>query len=38
MYYGIKLKVRKINLYVGEMETNMFKVTPKEIMFTICSF
>ena len=36
--YVIKLKVRKINLYMGEMERNMFKVTPKEIIFTICTF
>ena len=36
--YVIKLMVRKINLYVGEMERNMFKATPKEIIFTICSF
>ena len=31
--YVIKLMVRKINLYVGEMERNRFKVTPKEIIF-----
>ena len=36
--YVIKLKVRKINLYEGEMERNMFKVTSKEIIFTICTF
>ena len=36
--YVIKLKVRKINLYVGEMEKNVLRVTPKEIIFTICTF
>ena len=36
--YVIKLMVRKINLYVGEMERNRFKVTQKEIIFTICTF
>ena len=36
--YVIKSKVRKINLYVGEMERNRFKVAPKEIIFTICTF
>ena len=36
--YVIKLMVRKINIYVGEMERNRFKVTPKEIIFTICTF
>ena len=34
----IKLMVRKINLNVGGMERNRFKVTPKEIIFTIRTF
>ena len=33
MMYVIKLMVKKINLYAGEMERNRFKVTPKEIFF-----
>ena len=36
--YVIKLKVSKINLYVGEMERNMCKVTPNEIIFMISTF
>ena len=36
--YVIKLIVKKINLYVGEMERNRFKVTPKENIFLICTF
>ena len=36
--YVIKLMVRKINLYMGEMERNRFKVTPKENIFMICTF
>ena len=36
--YVIKLMVRKMNLYEGEMARNWFKVTPKLIIFTICTF
>ena len=36
--YVITLKVRKINLYVGEMERNMFKVTPKEFFLRFAPF
>ena len=36
--YVMKLMVRKINLYVGEMERNRFKVTPKENIFKIFTF